>query len=122
MSEKKFSYRIGDIDEIIDEQKSQFIALRKIFWNNNEEAKLDLRKYYVNADGEETMAKGVSLFSEDGADQLTQCLLKHGYGDAHEIASIIAENRQDIIDAINEGKTEEDSGYFDPRRLLDDND
>lgn len=115
---KEFSFKIGNINEIIEEKNNQFIALREIYWGAKVEPKLDIRKYYVDTEGQEKMGKGVSL-TKEGSDILAETMLKIGCGDPNEIVSIIKEHRNDIIDALNNETSENEEGFFDPRRLLD---
>ena len=81
---REFSYKLCDLDRIVDEKGSVFIALRKIAWgcgkdDNPEDldipVKLDLRKYY-NTDQGERMDKGVSFLTEEGPNELNVVILK----------------------------------------------
>lgn len=124
---KEFSYKLCNLDRIVDEKGSVFIALRKIAWGcgkdeNPEDlnipVKLDLRKYYNTEQGER-MDKGVSFLTEDGPNELTKVLLEEGYGNTSECLSVLLK-RNDIEEAINtitNGETNDD-GYYDPRELL----
>jgi len=124
---REFSYKLCDLDRIVDEKGSVFIALRKIAWgcgkdDNPEDldipVKLDLRKYY-NTDQGERMDKGVSFLTEEGPNELTKVLLEEGYGNTAQCLSVLLK-RSDIKDAVNtitNGDTEEE-GYYDPRELL----
>lgn len=124
---KEFSYKLCNLDRIVDEKGSVFIALRKIAWGcgkdeNPEDlnipVKLDLRKYYNTEQGER-MDKGVSFLTEDGPNELTKVLLEEGYGNTSECLSVLLK-RNDIEEAINtitNGETN-DAGYYDPRELL----
>lgn len=81
-----FSYKIDeDFDNIIDEKGNSFIALRKVQWGDKGDYKLDLRKWFINADGEETVGKGVSFLTEDGPHELTKTLVDNGYGHTNEV-------------------------------------
>ena len=124
---REFSYKLCDLDRIVDEKGSVFIALRKIAWgcgkdDNPEDldipVKLDLRKYY-NTDQGERMDKGVSFLTEEGPNELTKVLLEEGYGNTAQCLSVLLK-RSDINDAVNiitNGEVEEE-GYYDPRELL----
>lgn len=52
------------------------------------------------------MAKGCSLMSDEGADELTKVLISTGYGDDKEIAnSIIDNNRTELMARIYDAIT-----------------
>lgn len=124
---REFSYKLCDLDRIVDEKGSVFIALRKIAWGCGKDddpedldipIKLDLRKYY-NTDQGERMDKGVSFLTEEGPNELTKVLLEEGYGNTAQCLSVLLK-RSDINDAVNiitNGEVEEE-GYYDPRELL----
>lgn len=124
---REFSYKLCDLDRIVDEKGSVFIALRKIAWGCGKDddpedldipVKLDLRKYY-NTDQGERMDKGVSFLTEEGPNELTKVLLEEGYGNTAQCLSVLLK-RSDINDAVNiitNGEVEEE-GYYDPRELL----
>lgn len=67
------------LDEVFDEGSgSTFLALRKLRWSETSEFKVDIRKWYVNRDGEEVAGKGVSFLTEDGPTNLAVAMAKHG--------------------------------------------
>lgn len=119
--------KFGDLDSTIDEKGSIFIALRKVQWVKNGEdpdetkAKLDLRKYRVDENGDEIVGKGISFLTDDGPNELTKVLVHEGYGNTKEILKEL-KNRDDFVDSV-EHINEEDTGsgeYFDMRQLLED--
>lgn len=119
--------KFGDLDSTIDEKGSIFIALRKVQWVKNGEdpdetkAKLDLRKYRVDENGDEIAGKGISFLTDDGPNELTKVLVHEGYGNTKEILKEL-KNRNDFVDSV-EHINEEDTGsgeYFDMRQLLED--
>ena len=90
------------IDEVIDEVPgSSFLALRKLRWSENSSFKLDIRKWYTNAEGEEIAGKGVSFMTEEGPDNLIEALLRHNYGDTRKTLNGI-KDRDDFLPAIKE--------------------
>jgi len=129
---KEFIYTVDDsIDEIFDERGNTVLAIRKVQWGNAKEAKLELRKWYVDID-KETPNKGFSFLTENGPDNLINGLLKHGYGDTIEVLDVLKE-RADFRAALwatlprnifnTENKKENDIlvEYYDPKEsLLDD--
>jgi len=125
---KPFDYKIGDLDRVIDEKGSTFMALRKIAWGvgQNEEVddskfKLDLRKYYTTPDGEK-MNKGVSFLTDEGPDELIKVLLEEGYGNTGECLAIL-KDREDWVEAVTFAydlePSEDNDEFYDPRKLLE---
>ena len=122
-----FEYEIhDDFDKIVDEKGNSFIALRKLTWGGKGEPKLDLRKWYINSNGEETVGKGVSFLTEDGPHELAKVLVDNGYGHTNEILSGIyhredfeecLENLRNGIDIIN-NSIGDDEDYYDPKEFL----
>lgn len=122
-----FEYEIDkDFDHIVDEKGNSFIALRKIQWGGKGDYKLDLRKWYINSNGEETVGKGVSFLTEEGPHELTKTLVDNGYGHTNEILSGLY-NRSDFeqcLQGLREGKdivnesVDNDEDYYNPEDLL----
>lgn len=95
-SDKPFHYEVDpNYDHILEERGNTYTALRKIRWGEKEDFSLDIRKYYATEDGER-MAKGCSLMSKEGADELTRILVNTGYGNAKQLADSICTNRDEI--------------------------
>ena len=123
----KHPFHFPSVEEIIDEQGSQYIALRKTQWVNDDEepdeskGKLELRKWTVK-DGKE-FGKGFAFLTENGPHELTRVLVKRGFGKTKEILSELRK-RDDFKDAVETLDKEEEIGdgeYFDMRSaLLDD--
>lgn len=120
-----FEYTVNpELDRIVEEKGNTYISFRKITWGpeiDEEKEKLDIRKYYTNADGEEVVGKGVSFLTDEGPHELTKILLEEGYGHSDDIAEAI-KNRDDydhIVEAITciDKKSE---GYFDPNTFIGD--
>ena len=128
MADKEFKYEVDkDFNYTIDERGNSFIALRKIRWGDNDNYKLDLRKYISTEKGEQ-MGKGLSFITEDGPNELSRVLLDTGYGKPDEIAQVIVDNRRDIFNEISKRvngefvtteDNESDEELFDARRLFD---
>lgn len=81
-------YRIiNDVDHIFDERNNTFLALREIVWGDgdDESSKLDMRRWGVNADGEESPHKGFSFLTEEGPHELARVLVENGYGHTKEL-------------------------------------
>lgn len=112
-SEKPFHYDIDpNYDFVLEERGNTYTALRKIRWGDKEDFSLDIRKYYATEDGER-MAKGCSLMSKEGADELARVLVDTGYGDEKQLAKAICDNRVElaarIYDSIVENKDLKDT-------------
>lgn len=120
-----FEYTVNpELDRIVEEKGNTYISFRKITWGpeiDEEKEKLDIRKYYTNADGEEVVGKGVSFLTDEGPHELTKILLEEGYGHSDDIAEAIKnrDDYNDIVKAItnNDNKSE---GYFDPNTFIGD--
>lgn len=130
---KEFRLEIDDsINEVFDEVTgNSFLALRKLRWTENGPFKLDIRKWFVNSNGEEVAGKGVSFMTEEGPDNLIEALLKHGYGDTRKtlngikdredfniaIKEIIMENDIDL-DSIEIQTLDSTDFFYDPKSIL----
>ena len=112
-SEKPFHYDVDpNYDFVLEERGNTYTALRKIRWGDKEDFSLDIRKYYATEEGER-MAKGCSLMSKEGADELTRVLVDTGYGEEKQLAKAICDNRVElaarIYDSIVENKDLKDT-------------
>ena len=100
-----YEYDHDDVDEVIDEApgSNSFLALRKVRWNSDNEFKLDLRKYFVKADGTEVAGKGISFMTPKGPTTLINKLLENGYGEASSITQTLLEKDRDgVIKGISQ--------------------
>lgn len=121
-----FNYTINpDMDEVIDEKGNSSLMLRLVSWGGREE-KLELRKWVMNENGKETPLKGASFLTEEGPNNLTKALVKHGYGKTEEVLYEL-KNREDfdrsLVNVIGkqkaeEAKSKEAEEYFDPREMI----
>lgn len=125
--DKKIEYTIvDDFDHTIDESGNQFIALRKIRWGDREKVSLDLRKYWMQAEGE-VLGKGVSFLTEDGPHELANVLVREGFGNTKDILKSL-KNREDFQKSLNIVMGKESEFYdeevgeeeiYDPKSLFD---
>lgn len=108
----KYKYNIVDgIDHIIDEKGNTFIALRKMYWGDNpDNSKLELRKYYNNADGTETPSKGVTFITEEGPNNLAHTLVEMGFGNTKRLLDSI-KDRDDFRPSLNQVLGSDDEYY-----------
>lgn len=118
-----FEYEIhDDFDHVFDEKGNTFLALRKITWGGKGEPKLDLRKWYINSNGEETVGKGVSFITEEGPHELTKILVEQGFGHTNEVLQGIyhREDFEECLENLRNGvEIEVDMDeYYDPQDLL----
>lgn len=119
-STKDFSYKVGNIDEVIDTKGNQVMLLRKIAWGDSETERLELRRWVVDMKDEKPL-KGVTFLTENGPEVLTNTLIKLGYGNTKEILKTLSE-REDFSDAMSTydkkivGK--KSSKYIDPKEVL----
>lgn len=94
--EKPFTYEVDpNFDYVLEERGNTYTALKKIRWGDNDHFSLDIRKWYATENGER-MAKGCSLMTDEGADELTRVLVSTGYGNDKELASEICSNRTEL--------------------------
>ena len=105
-----FEYKVGNIDRTFDEKGNTFLALRKIAWGEGKPEKLDIRKWYMSSDGEETVGKGVGFLTEEGPHELTRALVEEGYGHTEDVINGI-KNRDDftssLVKCLNENELSE---------------
>lgn len=98
--ERPFTYEIDpDYDYILEERGNTYTALRKIRWGDRDHFNLDIRKWYATEDGER-MAKGCSLMSDEGANELTRVLISTGYGSEKELCDEICSSRKELAARI----------------------
>ena len=119
-----FEYEIENgFDHVFDEKGNTFLALRKIQWGGKGDFKLDLRKWYINSNGEETVGNGVSFLTEEGPHELAKVLVDNGFGHTGEILQGIyhrddfeqcLENLRNGIDVMDNN----DEDYYDPKEFL----
>lgn len=127
----------GDMDNIIEEGKNMFTAMRLVSWTETAQPKLDIRKYFVDAEGNEKASKGIAFDPNgDAPNALTLALIKEGYGDTEDVINGI-KTRQNfmpsLVKCLNENPedletlginpAEVASEYYDPmKELFDDGD
>ena len=121
---------VDNFDHTFDEKGNAFLALRKLTWGDSDNVKLDIRKWYTNSSGEETLGKGVSFLTDEGPHELVKVLIENDYGKTDEIIKGI-KDREDFKPALvkalgkNSGLLEEidmdttiDDDYYDPKEML----
>ena len=132
MAEFTAEQHIFGLDVTFDEAGSRFLAMRKVQWvdkakgeePDESKAKLELRKYIIDKDGNEKANKGFSFLTEEGPHELARVLVHEGYGKTKEILNELRV-RSDFVDAaktLNDNEDSTEGEYFDIRSLITDND
>lgn len=98
---REFNLEIDpSLDVVFDEGSgNSFLAMRKLRWDENSNFKIDLRKWFTNSDGEEIAGKGFSFITEEGPNNLVNCLIDNGFGDTRDIIEKVS-TRDDFVDAL----------------------
>ena len=114
-------------DEIIDEEGSMYIAIRKTAWYSSdkepteEKAKLEIRKWKVSEGDEPDFPnKGIRFLTEEGPHNLVHTLVKNGYGNTKKILRDLKQ-RKDFKEAVQTMYEDDDTnseGFFDAREDL----
>lgn len=99
---------------IFDEKGNQFESLAMESWNGRP-AKLSVRKYTINKEGEEVPNKGFSFLTPEGPSRLAEELIRRGYGDTNILLDVLKE-RENINN--NDIKDIESEEYFDPKDIF----
>ena len=136
---REFNLEIDpSLDVVFDEGSgNSFLAMRKLRWDENSSFKIDLRKWFTNSDGEEIAGKGFSFITEDGPNNLVNCLIDNGFGDTRDIIEKVS-TRDDFVDALatsaaaldalgldelkdkvkKAAESSETESFYDPKELL----
>lgn len=132
---REFSLEIDDsVNEVVDETPgNSYIALRKLRWSPTSEFRLDIRKWFVNADGTEVAGKGVAFVTDEGPANLINALLKHGYGDTKKtldgikdrddflvtVKEVLEENNFDLDSVeVSHVSLNGSESYYDPKSII----
>ncbi len=94
--ELSYSYNKEGMDVILEETSNSVTAIREIRWNDSSDYRLDIRKYFVNSDGEVRPGKGISFSDTAGPARLTLALVDNGFGDTQDIMNAMS-TREDFI-------------------------
>lgn len=115
-----------DYDVLFDEKASTCGTIRKVQWvregaePDESKAKVEIRHIKVDETGE-TPLKGYSFSTPEGPDELTEGMIKAGFGKTKEILKAVR-MREDFLEAANTINDDEDEGgdgeTFDMRDLL----
>lgn len=92
-----YQYDPNGINEVIDElSASSYLALREVRWNDGDDYKLDLRRYFVKQDDTEMPGKGTSIANPN---KLTEVLVQHGFGNAEAMIGSLDE-RDELLSGL----------------------
>lgn len=114
----EFSYTVGKIDEFVEEKGSQFTALREVYYNDSEKPSIELRRYSVNKEGNEQMAKGVVFMTPTGPQEAAKAIIRAGFGETTEYIQELKDTRKDFDQALNKVLGPDDKRY-DPDVKMD---
>lgn len=96
----KFGYESYDdgINEVIEDYAgSAFLSLRQVRWTDGRDYTLDLRRYYIDKNGNEVPGKGLSFKTDQGPTNLVKAFIKHDCCDNVEITKALMEHDQDSL-------------------------
>lgn len=79
----EFSFERGERQEIFDEKGTAQLVLGDVDWGSG--MRLEMRKWYVNKEGEAVANKGFAFLTEEGPHDLCYSLLNLGYGRTEEV-------------------------------------
>lgn len=113
---------------VIEERNNTVTMLRKVAWNGRE-ARLELRKWVVEENGEKPM-KGFSFMTQEGPHNLVHTLIDNNFGDTKTILGSL-HKRDDfetslaetigmkkVIEAKNTEVTVQSDEFFDPKNMI----
>lgn len=113
---------------VIEERNNTVTMLRKVAWNGRE-ARLELRKWVVEENGEKPM-KGFSFMTQEGPHNLVHTLIDNSFGDTKTILGSL-HKRDDfetslaetigmkkVIEAKNTEVTVQSDEFFDPKNMM----
>lgn len=127
MSSRAIYFVHDEVDYIFEEKGNGFSAFRKLQWakdgeeSNIDKAKYELRRWYVDKEGEEVPGKGFTFSTDAGPSAMVELLVEKGFGNTKELLNIL-KSRDDFRDSVEslDSNYEEDSDgqYFDAREML----
>ena len=119
-----FNFEIEKDLGVIDEMNNRFIAVREVSWYGKP-SKLEIRRWNVDSNGREMPDKGFTFMTEEGPHNLTEILVREGYGDTKVLKEYI-DNRspeegrpqkETNIDISEEDDSTEDD-YYDASMII----
>lgn len=127
MFDGSLSYKVfEDYNITFDEKASTCGTVRKVQWvkegkePDESKAKIEIRKMYVNSDGEKP-GKGYTFSTEEGPGELVVGMINAGFGNTKDILRAVRK-REDFLEAANSINEDDDlctdGEMFDMRDLL----
>lgn len=126
----EIKYKIGKVDEILEEKGNQFTALREESFDDGEKYYTAIRRFYTDNDGKENMGKGVTFLTPEGPAAAAVSIIKSGFGTTTEYLETL-KTREDFDASLNEVLGEDDPRYdpnikspviYDASDFIDDDD
>jgi hypothetical protein len=102
--EDKLEYDIEQELGVFDEKGNTSLELRVVSWNKKP-AKLELRKWVTNSDGQNPN-KGFSFLTDEGPHRLAELLVENNFGDTKTLKAL-------LIDRDDYDESESDYDYLD---------
>lgn len=114
-----------DFNIPFDEKGTTVGTVRLVQWvkddtePDKDKAKLEIRKLYTGG-AEEKVGKGYTFSTPEGPSELTEGLLKIGYGNTKTCLKTLAtrDDFKESIETINDDEDDNEEGMFDMRELL----
>lgn len=94
----KFDFPEHGIDEVVAESGNTIVRLKEVSWNGRP-AKLEVRKWRMSSNGEETPAQGLTFANEDIAHSLVNTMTKIGLGHTSTVLKNLS-SRADFNEAL----------------------
>ena len=131
MADLKYTQH-GDMDYILEEGNNMFTAMRVVSWTETGTPKLDVRKYFVDSEGNEKASKGIA-FDPDGQGprNLAVALVTENYGDTEDLLRAMRDRtdfqpslvkvfngQDDMLQSVGINPAEVANEYYDPTQTL----
>lgn len=123
----EFKYEVDpSFDYLVEEKGNQALFFRRVSWNGRD-AKLEIRKWYVDGTSE-TPGKGISFMTDEGPNELVKTMTEIGYGITEEILDNISKREdfpiavkkvlgKDIEEVLEDYDSIELEDVYDPKTL-----
>ena len=96
-SEIRYEYNPDGVNEVIDEiSATSYLALREVKWSEDDNYKLDLRRYFIKQDETEMPGKGTSIGNPN---RLTEALIDHKFGNTQKVLEYLS-TRDDYMSSM----------------------
>lgn len=93
--------RVISIDELFEEKGNQFSRFAEVSWGESDKTFLEVRRYVMNENNEETPLKGFTFLDrEKGPGELAKAIIRNGFGDTEELLEELSK-RENFDSALN---------------------